>query len=248
MTPHRINARRGGGRMGRRGGGGRPPSAPAWSPLDLTAMQHFYRGDDVVTASGAIATHVDMEASSDLEQATAGLRPAYSATIASLNNQPGGVYTRASLQWMRVGSTFAAVAQPFTVVLAWSHASIGVVQAIAGGSLGARWFIRASAANNLEFHAGVGTLATSTTVATATSYTGIFVFNGTSSKARVNGASVYAGATNVGAASASDVTVGRELVADHLDGSVAEVALLSGDLIADATNLALYESYLAARY
>jgi hypothetical protein len=223
-------------------GGG---SAP-WTPADLSTLAHWYRGTDVILASTKITTFTDLEGSDSLVQATDASRPVYSASIATLGGKPGGVFTAASTHFIRDG--FTAIPQPFTIVVAWSQSVIGATKNILGGTLGARIFIRSTAANAVEFFAG-GTLATTQTVAADTSYRGVFVFNGTSSKVRVNGVSRYSGAGNVGANSISDLTLGLEASGtDYLDGSIAEAMVLSGDLIADAASLAALETYLTARY
>jgi hypothetical protein len=230
-------------RSGFRGAGGGGPAPAAWTPASLAATQHWYEGDDVTLATTKITTFNDKDGADDLTQATDANRPVYSASIATLGNEPGGVFTRASSHW--VGGAFAAVSQPFTIVLAWSYSAVGVQQAVAGSNVGAQWYIRSSAANSLVFYGGTTPASTSLTVAANTLYRGFFVFNGTSSKVRVNGASVYAGATNLGASTCSTLALGRWATIEYLDGSIAHAAVLSGDLIADAASLALYETYLA---
>jgi hypothetical protein len=246
-----AHARRLGGagiRRGIRGGGGMP-----WTPLRLSTLAHWYRGEpsEIVEVSNAISTHWDLEAAADLTQAVVGNRPAQSDAIAVLKNRPGGVYTAASSHYINSALFAPTLAQPFTVVLAWTHTTLAAAQyAMAGGGLAggsSRWFVRANS-TALEVHAGVGTAIASITLATATAYTGIFVVNGTSTKMRVNGASVYAGATNVGANACGDLILGRETVASYHDGAIAEGMLCTGDLTTNAGALAQAEAYLAARY
>jgi hypothetical protein len=231
--------------QGRRGLGTPATSAApaAWTPASLASLAHWYEGDDVTLATTKITTFGDKEGADDLTQATDANRPAYSASIATLGAEPGGVFTRASSHW--VGGTFTSIPQPFTIVLAWSYSAVGVQQAVAGSNVGAQWYIRSSAANSLVFYGGTTPASTSLTVTTGVAYRGIFVFNGTSSRVRVNGASVYAGATNLGASACSTLALGRWATIEHLDGSIAHAAVLSGDLIASASDLAEYETYLA---
>jgi len=221
-----------------------------WSMLNLSTLRHWYRGDAVITAGGAITTQIDKKGSANLVQATAEQRPTYSASITSLGGRPGGIYVAGSAQYLRTAAVLAVpIPQPFTVVLAWSHSALtaATYYTICGGSLGDRWFIRAIGPQ-LQVYGGTMTAAASLTLATDTAYTGVFVFNGGSSKIRVNGASVYAGQTNIGASDCDDVTLGREQVANYFSGAIGEVAILTGDLTANAGDLAQVEAYLAAVY
>lgn len=237
-------------RAGFRGiGGGVAPAAP-WTPSSLSSLAHWYRGTDVVLASTKITTMTDLVSSggANATQGTDAARPVYSATIASLGSKPGAVFTRASTQFIRAG-LFTAISQPFTIAFAFSLTSVGITQNICGGTLGNRYFIRSSASDALEFYAGGTTLTTTQTVGASTSYRAIFVFNGASSKARVNGVSRYSAAGNVGANTCGDLTLGLEASGtDFLDGSIAEAIVCSEDVIADAGKLASLEAYLDARY
>lgn len=219
-----------------------------WSMLDLSTLRHWYRGDAVITAGGAITTQIDKKGSDNLVQATAEQRPAYSASVTSLGGRPGGIYVAESAQYLRTALA-VPIPQPFTVALAWSHSVLAAATyyVICGGSLGDRWFIRAIG-TQLQIYGGTMTATASLTLATNTAYTGIFVFNGASSKIRVNGASVYAGQTNIGASDCDDVTLGRELVENYFSGAIGELAIFAGDLTANAGDLAQVEAYLAAVY
>ncbi len=68
----------------------RTRGAPEFSPLDLSGLVFWLRGDDVTHSSNAVSSWNDKSGNGNhFTQGTAGNKPTYSASIASLNNQPG---------------------------------------------------------------------------------------------------------------------------------------------------------------
>lgn len=225
-------------------------SSGVWAPPEDANTAHWWCGDDVVVVSDEIERFAAKHGPEDLIQAAAVNRPDYSASIAMLGGPPGGEFVASAGHYLSTAVLATPIAQPFSVVVAFGHNSLPAnFQAICGAAPGSssRWILRSNSGNNLEIFAG-GSVASIQSQAIDTAYTGVFVFNGASSKARVNGVSVYSGSTNIGNNGVVDVAFGRELNATYLDGPGAELAIRTGDLIADAAALSEWESYLAARY
>lgn len=233
-------ARHGSSFRGGIGGG----AAAIWTPAQLTNIEHWYRADLGTIISGAYSATPDRVGTSDATQATSTARP----SEATANGRDA--YGCVDAHYLATAQ-FTDIPQPFTVIGAVMLDDAADISTFSGGGVNgtSRWFLRFNGGTSVELFAG--TLAAVTySYTTATKYTLVAVFNGASSKLRINGTSVTTTAS-VGTALCHDMAIGREndtVSSRWMHGRINESGIVSGDLTANATELARLEDYYGSHY
>lgn len=224
--------------------GGENNSA-AWTPLSLTGLQHYYVADNIppsgIEGDNDIILIPDSKGAVDAVQATEANKPDY-ATSAILSGHH--VSSHPSGETFVRTVPFTAISQPFTAFVVCSKSANDALDAVIGGS-NTRWFFRFISTTGVELYAGAGGPSASFTSAINTKYGVVAVFNGTTCKLRINGVAISMGATDCGANTATDFTVGAEITGSGqpFHGVIAESGIISGDLTTRPGELAALEAW-----
>jgi hypothetical protein len=220
----------------------------------LEGVRHWWvigEDDTVTEGDNDIIEVVDRISGDDLIQTTELNKPDYVSALATLGNKPAGLFGSGGRTFLRNAALSVPIPQPFTV---WVVVSVPLLSDWSGiksicGSVSNRWFIRSNGGAQLEVHAGSGLAVAGISLAGATRYGIVVTFNGAQSKIRVNGVTVYSGATNVGSNPLTDFILGDETPAGlHFTGHAVEAGACSGDLISDIDQLGVLEEWIADNY
>ena len=244
--------------LGRRFAGGPAPfdleAYVASLGLDIAAW--LDAAAPYITLGTGVATWADRSGHSNhVTQATGAAQPAYSTSVAALNNKPAVNFDGTDDVLARATFTQGAIAQPNTIFLVAEPDDNGTALAsgqlmVDGGSAGtARHVIditnSGGSASISDLFAGAALLSTPAFVATGAH---IFegVFNNTSSVVAVDGA--RSTATGAGGTQAMNgMTVGNRFSGSFwFDGRIAEIIVITGALSA-AQRLPIRQ-WLATKY
>lgn len=241
----RAHNRRAVGGRGHRGGGG-----DSWTPLSLPGLLHYWRVESptytTIEGDNDIISIVDRKGTDNLVQATEANKPDY-VTSATLKSRPASRHPGGSTTFL-TATLGASIAQPFS---AWVVCSRSVADAFNApiGSTANRFFLRFESTTSVGIYAGGAAATQAFASAINTRYAMLGVFAGVASKIRINGASVYAGATNIGAFAMTELNLGVETPGlGDFHGDITEVIVCSGDLTANAYHLAKLEAWGTSRY
>jgi hypothetical protein len=229
-------------------------STSTGGPTSLESIVHYWSlSRDVTSELDDDVAQVDDQVGADhLAQTDEASKPDLVAAVASLGGKPASLHGVGGRTYLRKAVLAAPLAQPFTV---WAVVSVPTAPDWNGyksilGSVSNRWFVRANGGSQIEINAGGGALGIGPiSMTNATRYGIIAVFNGSQSKIRVNGVTIYAGAGAVGSNPLTDFILGDEMPGGlHFTGHIAEAGACSGDLIADISELGILEEWIAQEY
>lgn len=249
----------------RPGRGSRRFPASAASAFDLSlfaasigsSIEWWFDADAAyITLATGVSQWADRSGNANhAAQATGAAQPAYSASVAALNNKPAVNFDGTDDVLARATFTQGACTQPNTIFLVAAPDDTGTALAsgqlmVDGGSAGtARHVIdiTASAATTSVSDLFAGAALISSPAFTSTGghvFEG--VFNGASSIVSVDGARSTATGAG-GAQNMNGITIGNRFATSfYFDGHIAEMFMLSGAL--DATQRATVRAWLASKY
>lgn len=212
------------------------PVAAAGHALPTTNLSRRWRADSIAqTDNTAVATWANLAGGVDLTQATGASQPTY---------RTGRQNGKSAVAWPTSGnssyvsaSTFATLAQPFTMVGVCKPQDIGNMELAHWGN--AEMYIQSG---KWGVFAGSGFASTPAPVA-ATWYVFTAVFNGSTSAIYVNGTSVGTGSTSSGSGLSSTLNLGRHASNGSLNwrGDIGEFLVYSE--AADANKRAQIHTY-----
>lgn len=218
----------------------------AFVPTSLAGIMAWYRADLLVTQSGTVSAWGDSSGSGDANrnsaQPTGAKRPTFTASDATLGNQPSIVSTAGTNECLFTGTWSVAMPAVGTVFVVGKVPNTRYVcDAL---TLAPQYGVFSNASN----WSMVQTASAGSGVASAASAVVVCRFDGATSKINVSTNTPVTG-LNVGAGAATGVTLLNSAVGSGLtDGgsTVAEIAYYSR-LLTDA-EIALLNNYAGTRY
>lgn len=234
------------------------------SPIDVSTLRAWYDLADPtslytdtsrttrVSADGnAIASVADKSGQANhLTQSVAGQRPLYKVNI--VNTKAAALFDGSNDCWA-TAAFGAELTQPNTIFVVAKAAAVGdalahwMITGLAGASGRNDIFLQGDPSSVYTLYAGASLAAAAASNTNWHTYSGIF--NGASSKGRLDGGAVLTGLDgDAGSQTLAGITIGAEFdqASDPWSGYIAEVIVYNASL--SAANHDIVGRYLAAKY